>query len=68
MPFSPTNALACMQHFMNHIFAPLQNKYPRYFENYMDDCSIMTGEGEDDLHHQIIVEFLQVLRENHLFL
>jgi len=28
----------------------------------------MTGEGKDDLHHQIIVEFLQVLRENHLFL
>ena len=34
----------------------------------MDDCSIMTGEGEDDLHQQIIVEFLQILRENHLFL
>ncbi len=31
----------------------------------MDDCSIMTGEGKDDIHHQIIVEFL---RENHLFL
>jgi len=53
---------------MNHIFAPLQNKYPGYFENYMDDCSIMTGEGKDDLHHQIVIKFLQVLRENHLFL
>jgi len=53
---------------MNHIFAPLQNKYLGYFENYMHDCSIMTGEGEDDLHCQIITEFLQVLRENHLFL
>ncbi len=68
MPFSPTNALACMQCFMNHIFAPLYNKYPGYFKNYMDDCSIMTGEGKDDLHHQIIVEFLQIFRENHLFL
>ena len=34
----------------------------------MDDCSIMTGEGKDNLHHQIILEFLQVLQENHLFL
>ena len=61
MPFGPTNAPACMQHFMNHIFAPLCNKYPNYFENYMDDCSIMTGEGKDDLHRQIIIEFLQIL-------
>jgi len=68
MPFSPTNAPACIQCFMNHIFTPLCNKYPGYFENYMDDCSIMTGEGEDNLHHQIIVKFLQVLRENHLYL
>ena len=68
MPFGPTNTPACMQCFMNHIFTPLYNKYSGYFKNYMDDCSIMTGEGEDDLHRQIIVEFLQVLRENHLFL
>ncbi len=34
----------------------------------MDDCSIMIEEGEDNLHCQIIVKFLQVLRENHLFL
>ncbi len=50
MPFGPTNAPTCMQRFMNHIFAPLRNKYPSYFENYMDNCSIMTGEGKDDLH------------------
>src|SRR6266853_1161858 len=68
MPCGPTNAPACMQCFMNHIFAPLCNKYPSYFKNYMDDCSIMTGEGEDDLHRQIIIEFLQILQENHLFL
>jgi len=67
MPFGPTNALACMQCFMNHIFTPLCNKYPTYFENYIDDCSI-TREGKDDLHRQIIIEFLQILRENHLFL
>jgi hypothetical protein len=68
MPFGPTNAPACMQRLMNHIFAPLHIKYPGYFENYMNDCSIMTGEGEDDLHRQIILEFLQILQENHLFL
>ena len=68
MPFGPTNAPTCMQRFMNHIFTPLRNKYPSYFENYMDDCSIMTGEGKDDLHQQIILEFLQILCENHLFL
>jgi len=53
---------------MNHIFAPLQNKYPGYFKNYMDDCAIMTGEGELDLHRQISREFFQILRENNLFL
>src|SRR5216683_3567783 len=58
MPFSPTNAPAYMQCFMNHIFTPLHNKYPGYFKNYMDDCSIITGEGKDDLHCQIIIEFL----------
>jgi hypothetical protein len=68
MPFGPTNTPACMQRFMYHIFAPLCNKYPRYFENYMDDCSVMTGKGEHELHQQIIIEFLQILRENHLFL
>src|SRR6266851_5175963 len=68
MPFGPTNAPAYMQHFMNHIFAPLCNKYPSYFENYMDDCSIIIEEGKDDLHCQIIIEFLQILQENHLFL
>jgi hypothetical protein len=68
MPFGPTNASAYMQHFINHIFTPLHNKYSRYFENYIDDCSIMTGEGKDNLHQHIILEFLQILQENHLFL
>jgi len=61
MPFGPTNALTCMQHFMNHIFALLHNKYPSYFKNYIDNCSIMIEEGKDDLHCQIIIEFLQIL-------
>jgi len=68
MPFGPTNASAYMQHFINHIFTPLHNKYSRYFKNYIDDCSIMTGEGKDNLHQHIILEFLQILQKNHLFL
>jgi hypothetical protein len=59
MTFGPTNALACMQRFMNHIFQPLQDRYPGRFENYMDDCSIATREGE--LHQQITREFFKIL-------
>jgi hypothetical protein len=57
-----------MQRFMNHIFQPLRDQYPRCFENYMDDCCIITREGELDLHRQITTEFFDILRENHLFL
>ena len=58
MPFGLINAPTCMQHFMNHIFTPLCNKYPGCFENYMDNCAIMTGEGETELHCQITREVL----------
>jgi len=68
MSFGPTNAPTCMQRFMNHIFQPLRDHYPGCFENYMDDCSVVTREGELDLHHQITREFFEILRENHLFL
>jgi hypothetical protein len=50
MTFGPTNAPACMQRFMDHIFQPLRDRYPGRFENYMDDCSIATREGELELH------------------
>jgi hypothetical protein len=68
MSFGPTNAPACMQRFMNHIFQPLRDRYPGRFENYMDDCSVVTREGELELHRQITREFFEILRENHLFL
>ena len=68
MSFRPTNAPACMQWFMNHILQPLQDHYPGHFENYMDDCSIMTREGELELHRQITYKFFEILYENHLFL
>jgi hypothetical protein len=48
--FRLTNAPACMQRFMNHIFQPLRDPYPRQLEHYMDDCSVVTREGELDLH------------------
>jgi hypothetical protein len=50
MSFGPTNAPTCMQRFMNHIFQPLRDRYPGCFKNYMDDCSVVTREGELDLH------------------
>jgi hypothetical protein len=68
MSFGPTNAPACMQRFMNHIFQPLRDRYPGRFENYMDDCSVVTREGELDLHQQITKEFFEILQEKHLFL
>jgi hypothetical protein len=61
MSFGPTNAPASMQHFMNHIFQPLRDRYPGRFENYMDDCSIATREGEQKLHRQITQEFFDIL-------
>jgi hypothetical protein len=68
MSFEPTNAPACIQWFMNHIFQPLRDHYPERFENYMDDCSVVTRKGELELHQQITKEFFEILRENHLFL
>ena len=68
MSFGPTNAPACMQRFMNHIFQPLRDCYPGRFEHHMDDCSVATRRGELDLHRQITREFFKILRENHLFL
>ena len=68
MPFGPTNCPATMQRFMNHVFAPLYAKYNHRFKNYMDNCLIATGPGEDDLHTEITVAFFTILRDNNLFL
>jgi hypothetical protein len=68
MSFGPTNAPACMQQFMNHIFQPLRDRYPRHFKNYMDDCSVVTREEELELYRQITKEFFKILHKNHLFL
>ena len=34
----------------------------------MDDCTIVTKEGELELHQQIIKEFFKILHKNNLFL
>jgi hypothetical protein len=68
MPFGPSNCPAAMQHFMNHLFAPLYTKYGGRFKNYMDDCGIFTKDGEEELHRQITCDFFAILRDNHLFL
>jgi hypothetical protein len=34
----------------------------------MDDCSVVTREGELYLHQQITKEFFKILCKNHLFL
>jgi hypothetical protein len=34
----------------------------------MDDCSVVTREGELELYRQITREFFEILCENHLFL
>jgi hypothetical protein len=68
MSFGLTNAPTCMQCFINHIFQPLRDHYPRCFENYMNNCAIVTREGELELHQQITKEFFEILRKNNLFL
>jgi hypothetical protein len=53
---------------MNHIFQPLRDRYPGCFENYMDDCTIVTRDGKLKLHRQVTKEFFKILHKNNLFL
>ena len=50
MPFGPTNCPAIMQRFINHVFKPLYDHYGPQFKNYIDNCGILTLEGELKLH------------------
>ena len=68
MPLGPTDCPAMMQHFINHVFAPLYAKYHHQFKNYMDDCLIATGPGEENLHREITVTSFTILHNNNLFL
>jgi hypothetical protein len=53
MPFRLTNAPAAFQKFMDHIFASLKCKYPRYLFWFMDDIIIATPDDKK-LHKEIV--------------
>ena len=70
MTFCFCNAPSIFQRAMNCDLAPLRQKYPDNFSNYMDDVAIGTSdllEGRR-LHCQIVKEFLELLRHHSYFL
>src|SRR5712675_3610309 len=60
MTFGFCNAPSIFQRAMNRDLAPLKQKYPDNFSNYMDDVAIGTDDspGGKELHRHIIHEFL----------
>ena len=64
MTFGFCNAPSIFQRAMNCDLAPLQQKYPDNFSNYMDDVAIGTSDALEGrrLHCQIIKEFLKLLK------
>jgi hypothetical protein len=52
----------------NSILRPLYAKYPGKFRHYMDDCIVMTGPGEEQLHERICHEYFDILEQYSLFL
>jgi hypothetical protein len=68
MFFGLSNSPASFQVFANKLFGPLQQKYGKWFRNYMDDEQIGTYLGEKELHKQIIKDFLKICQENSLHL
>ena len=55
---------------MNQDLAPLKQKYPDNFSNYMDDVAIGTDNTEEGckLHWEIVREFLELLADHSYFL
>ena len=70
MTFSFCNAPSIFQRAMNRDLAPLRQKYPDNFSNYMDDMAIGTSNSLEGrrLHRQIVKEFLELLRCHFYFL
>ena len=70
MTFGFCNALSIFQRAMNWDLAPLKQKYPNNFSNYMDDVAIGTDNTEQGrrLHQQITHEFLEILEWHSYFL
>jgi hypothetical protein len=55
---------------MNHDLAPLKQKYPGNFSNYMDNVAIGTDDSPSGLalHREIIHAFLSILQQHSYFL
>ena len=70
MTFGFCNAPSIFQRAMNRDLAPLKQKYPNNFANYMDDVAIGTDDSSRgrELHQQIIHEFLNILEQHSYFL
>src|SRR6266853_6542487 len=70
MTFGFCNAPSIFQRAMNRDFAPLKQKYPNNFSNYMDDVAIGTDASPEgrNLHKQIVHEFLDTLEQHSYFL
>jgi Reverse transcriptase (RNA-dependent DNA polymerase) len=67
MPFRLSNTLATFQCMMDHIFARLKKRYPKYVHWYMDDF-IITTLDDQELHNQITDEYLEIMTKESLFL
>jgi hypothetical protein len=52
----------------NDVLRPLYAKYPGKFCHYMDDCIVMTGTRERELHVKICHDFFELLEQHNLFL
>src|SRR5712675_2004626 len=68
LPFGLCTAPATFTWMLNEVLRPLYAKYPGKFHHYMDNCIIMTGPGEDDLHEEIAHMFFDLLEQHSLFL
>jgi hypothetical protein len=70
MTFGFCNAPLIFQRAMNRDLKPLKQKYPNNFANYMDDVAIGTDNSPkgQELHEQIVHEFLDILKKHSYFL
>jgi hypothetical protein len=70
MTFRFCNAPLIFQRAMNRDLKPLKQKYPNNFANYMDDVAIGTDNSPEgqELHEQIVHEFLDILKKHSYFL
>ena len=68
MPFGLCTAPATFTRMLNEILQPLYAKYPRMFHHYMDDCIIMMGPGQQELHEEISHMFFDLLEQHSLYL